>query len=886
MLEELEEGELSEEQKKLLRRLRRQLLDQYTEIDEKGKLVNVPSTDDELYEFISLAFAIDADTPLKIPRVAVLPGHKAPFDFIADLFFERVKNVLGFASRTAGKALAVDTPILTTSGWSTMGEIEVGDYVFGPDGKPTRVYTTSGVQENRNCFEVTFSTGETIVADEEHLWEVRRAREKENVVLDTKQMYEEQEEWDSTQNKNYKKLFWVERTKPLEFPEKSVDVNPYVLGVWLGDGCKSNNTFCSEDPEIPERVRLFTEVADCGLTNSTGSCRTYRIPNFRRDAYAYFGQTTEYREDGRRRPRRIEKYVPENYLYGSVEQRLELLKGLLDTDGYASGTKPAGEFSSTDKSLADAVFWLLRSFGEKPWLSDRGPGKLHGKEYKNVWRVGWSFLDTNPFALPRKRERVFFSKKGRDHAIVSIKPCETVPVKCIGVENERRLFLAGRSLIPTHNTWNTAILNFCDMFFKPGCEVAHGGAVKNQAKRCYKYFLDFLDKDWFKDFCERYREVTGREFIKKYTQEETIFDNGSLQEIIVATEKGLRSPHPHKMRLDEIDLIEWDVLQTGMSAVKSSEKEGRKIRGQHVFTSTRQNEAGSMQRLLDTADEKGVVIYEWNIWEVVEKCERRCENDPVYGTCPIYAYCQGRAHYSDGFYPIEDFIDKARVLDEETFEVEWENKRPHRNRLVYSMFDNTKHVLDQKGLYELTGSYVIDPTWQRVSGIDFGASPGHPFAYVKLAQVPTGEWIIFHDYKEEQRLLRDHARAIKESPFYKPNELAYSDWARQERLELQHHGVRTRKADKDVMSGIDYVRELLSGYPPHFKPQLYVMAHCKDTIEEFGMYQFRVGQDGKPIREEPLKIWDHLMDSVRYALYTYKTRGTGNRVRTYSVGGI
>jgi hypothetical protein len=423
-------------------------------------------------------------------------------------------------------------------------------------------------------------------------------------------------------------------------------------------------------------------------------------------------------------------------------------------------------------------------------------------------------------------------------------------------------------------TLAVAILNFCDMFFKSNCEIASAGAVLDQANKCYRYFRGFLRKQWFKNFCKNYEAKTGKKFIGKDLQSWTSFANGSSQEVITGSERGLRSPHPNKARIDEVDLIPWSTLQTALSMAKSSEG----IRGQNVFTSTRQNTHGSMQRLLDEAEKKGISVYEWNVWEIIEKCKRHCSNDPTYGTCPIYAFCRGRAHHCEGFYHIDDFIDKVRLIDKETWDTEWLNRKPSGAKLVYSNFDNTRHVMTPERLFQITGLKYPSPHWWRIAGLDFGSGPGHPFVYIKLTQLPVGSWLVFYEYYAEQRLLRDHAATIKQSPYYTPGEFIYSDWDAQDRFELKkEHRINTRQAVKDVNVGIDYVRTLFSGFPPIFTPQLYVWYECTQLIWELGQYQWPTRPNGEVDRSGlPLKRWDHGPDALRYALYSdrgsYKQR--------------
>lgn len=436
-------------------------------------------------------------------------------------------------------------------------------------------------------------------------------------------------------------------------------------------------------------------------------------------------------------------------------------------------------------------------------------------------------------------------------------------------------------------TYSVAIMNHLDMLFKPGCEIASAGAVRDQADKCYRYFSEFCQFPWFKDMSERYKSITGDDFVDRTIKTITVFANGSRMEIITGTEKGLRGPHPHKARIDEIDLMDWEVLQTGLSMAKSS----KGIRGQNVFFSTRQFQHGSMQRMLDTASEKGIDVYQWNVWEILERCPRRCENDPVHGTCPIYGFCQGKAHRCDGFFPIDDFVDKVRVLDRVAFETEWLNSRPSKHKLVYGEFDNARHVMTPARLQKLTGfSNPQQLSWRRISGLDFGSSPGHPFVYLKLCQIPNSHaWMVFYEYVAEQRLIRDHALSIKRSPLYVSSEPIFADWDAQDRLELRAEQVATRAAVKGhdtVCMGIDYITSLLQGYLPAETPMLYIWHECTYTIKEFGMYQWPVRADGKPDRTGvPEKDNDHAMDALRYALYSFKQRGV-TKYRTRTVPGI
>ena len=427
-------------------------------------------------------------------------------------------------------------------------------------------------------------------------------------------------------------------------------------------------------------------------------------------------------------------------------------------------------------------------------------------------------------------------------------------------------------------TFSVALLNHLDMLFKPGCEIASAGAVKDQADKCYRYFQGFNNLPWFKRLHEQFLLVTGEPLLVNSIRSHTEFGNGARLEIITGSEKGFRGPHPHKSRIDEIDELDWDVFQTGLMMAHSTES----IRGQNVFTSTRQHAEGTMQRLLDEAHDKGIQVYEWNCWEMLERCNRRCVADPTHGTCPIYTFCKGKAHSCSGFYKVDDFVDKVRLLDRDRFETEWVNSKPARHKLVYPKFNPTRHVLSLEKFVELSGRPQPSWSWPMLSAIDFGSSPGHPFVYTKYVRIPNGAWVIWWEYVREQRLLRDHAEAIKSCELWRPNEQLYADWDAQDRLELHNLGIHTRQAVKgnnSVSVGIDHISTLLSGFPPKEEPMLYVMEWCKHHLYEFNHYQWPTRPDGKPDKTgRPAQVNDHCMDTDRYALYSYhKQMGGGSK---------
>lgn len=170
----------------------------------------------------------------------------------------RFKIAFCFVARKNGKALALDTPIYTPSGWRTMGDIHSGDYVYGDDGKPTKVLWESEIHHNHDCYKLTFSNGDEIVADADHLWTVRRSGIKR--TYNTETLYNLKSGWSDNSYRNCP--FRVPKAKPLQGVERDdLFRSPYTLGFWLGDGTSEGSQVSVGKQDI-EAVReiLSSEV--------------------------------------------------------------------------------------------------------------------------------------------------------------------------------------------------------------------------------------------------------------------------------------------------------------------------------------------------------------------------------------------------------------------------------------------------------------------------------------------------------------------------------------------------------------------------------------------------------------------------------------------------
>lgn len=235
----------------------------------------------------------------------------------------------------------------------------------------------------------------------------------------------------------------------LELPEQQLPIAPWVLGYWLGNGtvgdgavtCGSHNG----DVDWPHVQEAFDAAGYDTVArhwpDKSSQLRSKRLRDELRQLGILHG-----------------KAVPLPYLRASVRQRTALLRGLMDSDGYADPVKGTVEFSSTDKHLADAVFELAASLGQKPVIKSKR-ATLYGKDCGPAHRVTWR-PTIQVFSLPRKADRLAFDgAQGLRHHHRMISSAERIPptpMRCLTVSSPNAMFLVGRSMIPTHNTRSAA----------------------------------------------------------------------------------------------------------------------------------------------------------------------------------------------------------------------------------------------------------------------------------------------------------------------------------------------------------------------------------------------------------------------------------------------
>ncbi len=373
-----------------------------------------------------------------------------PGEFVLGQTLEWTELPNDLVARLEGKALAMSTPIPTPSGWRAMGDLEPGDYVFDESGKPTQVVAATPPMTNRPCREVLFSDGSYVIADADHQWftvdkngrRYGRARLEVRTTDEIARTLQVGDEWNHH----------VPLADPVQYPARvDLPIEPYTFGAWLGDGTTTKAEITCYDEEILEqisgdgfRISPLTYGQRLYRIGGTGQTRNARTGRYERNG----SLSSRLREMGQLGG----KFIPAPYLESSVTQRLALLQGLMDTDGFIDDVAGRCEFTSTNEDLADGVVELAASLGFRP-VKSYGRATLKGVDHGPKYRVKFT-PDRPVFRVRRKlaRQKSATARFHRFRAITSVRDVPPVPVRCIQVASARGVFLATRSFIPTHNS--------------------------------------------------------------------------------------------------------------------------------------------------------------------------------------------------------------------------------------------------------------------------------------------------------------------------------------------------------------------------------------------------------------------------------------------------
>lgn len=379
-----------------------------------------------------------------------------------------------------GKMIDLNTDLPTPNGFIKLIDLKQGDQLFDENGDVCNVIKLHDIDLKPESYRITFDDGSTINACADHLWQTytlddrkfdikikskhkrREQRKNSGIIVKPWLCKEDQVKPDPT-IKTTKCIFnslkvnnvinhSIICSSPVKYKEKDLKIHPYVLGAWLGDGDSRSGLIESADYEVIENIKSFgyeVFVKKSSVRSHSKSC-SYKIGNYvKHNGVRYLKLTYDLKSLGVLK----NKHIPDEYLLGSIEQRLSLLQGLMDTDGHIT-KQGLCEFCSVNEKLACQVKDLILSLGIKTKVN-RNKYFLNGKRCEDKFSITFT-TDLDVFKLKRKKEIIIKKKAQKNKTthryIVNVEKIDSIPMRCITVDSPSHLFLVTKSYIPTHNT--------------------------------------------------------------------------------------------------------------------------------------------------------------------------------------------------------------------------------------------------------------------------------------------------------------------------------------------------------------------------------------------------------------------------------------------------
>ena len=486
--------------------------------------------------------------------------------------FRRFKKIFILVARKQGKALDIETEIPTPTGFVKMKDLKVGDRVFNENGEEVFIECKTDVMELPS-YKLTLRNGQEIVSCENHEWPVydklarRRSRPRKS-ILRGKTYPAKKLEYRITDTETLSKNvvigtefnYMLPVAGAVSYSKKELPIDPYIMGYWIGNGAKSSSRISTQDRDVVSYFEKFYVAKQESKYDwyISGGLRQ----SLRKDFNLGYGPT---------------KYIPENYLMSSYEDRMGLLRGLMDSDGGVEDCKGRVGFSQSNPKVFEQVVTLIGSLGIKYSPTDTKQGKYRDKKTgemilcKDSQRI--SFNPTfNVFKCKRKfdqlqkcldRERCY-----RKHELHTISKVESVGIKkvqCIQVSGNSHLYLCTKSFIPTHNSAISAPVGIYMLSLdrEAGPEVYSVASKRDQARLVFDVARAMIDKT------PTFVKHTGTEVFRHHIEHEASVGVFKPLSSDSNTSDGL---NPHFVILDEVHAFKdrnlYGVMETAIGARK------------------------------------------------------------------------------------------------------------------------------------------------------------------------------------------------------------------------------------------------------------------------------------------------------------------------------
>jgi len=365
-------------------------------------------------------------------------------------YLDVIQNGLMGYDMGLGKFSCLDAKLLTPNGFIRMGDVKIGDEIFGSDGKP---YVVSGVfpQGKKRIYEIEFTDGSKTTSGEEHLWAVQSAVQKyrkqgfKPIIL--------KDFMNDLYDKNGNTKWFIPMVKSIKFDKKLLTIDPYILGALIGDGSLHGGSiqFTSADSFI---INQFKEILNSKCNIKKGNRYNHNISNIDINKFSLKKEIEKLNLN----VLSYNKFIPDIYKFGSILQRIAILQGLMDTDGGVD-TKKDGiviSYSSTSEKLIDDIRFIVESLGgtgRKTTRITQYTYKGIKKQGRRSWRLNIS-LPSNiiPFRLPRKLNAYTPRTKYQPYrGIKSVTHIGKKDAQCISVSSPDHLYVTDHCIL-THNT--------------------------------------------------------------------------------------------------------------------------------------------------------------------------------------------------------------------------------------------------------------------------------------------------------------------------------------------------------------------------------------------------------------------------------------------------
>jgi len=385
-----------------------------------------------------------------------------------------------------------------------------------------------------------------------------------------------------------------------------------------------------------------------------------------------------------------------------------------------------------------------------------------------------------------------------------------------------------------------AVATLLDCIFKPNCQVRILSGSGEQAGRMYQYLTGFL-RHGFEPY------LAGPVLKSKCS-----FLNGSGVEVLTQSATSVRGQHVQKLRCDELELFDEDVLAAARFTTQSTAE----VHAAMDLISTMHRPYGLMHKAVSDAARFDTPVFKWCVWEVIERCrDRNCSR------CPLSEDCQKKAKQANGYLKIDDCITLMRRASRAGWEAEMLCRRPSRENVVFDEFDADVHVKPVD----------YDPNLPLYRAMDFGFV--NPFVCLWIQVEGAGVVRVIDEYVRSRATIDVHAAELKKrtpvreeqvaATFCDPAGGGVNDVTGTSAIrELRALGISVRSKRSSILEGIELIRRAIRAGDG--KSRLVISPRCPRLIEALECYHYP--ESGAAPGELPLKdgLYDHPIDALRY----------------------